>query len=79
MVTGWSGVARKIEPRPEPTGEAGHFLRRLCEDLQELGGQRVEQVGITRAFVEDHELVVPGLPVQTTALGQLPARFGSVG
>jgi hypothetical protein len=33
-------------------------------------------VGITRAFVEYHELVVPGLPVQTTTLGQLPARAG---
>jgi hypothetical protein len=48
----------------------------LFEGLQDFGGERVQQVSVARSFIEDDVLVVPVLPVETGALGELPARLG---
>ena len=72
-------------PRPQ-TGshsrdQRRHVGRELFERLEDLGGERVEQMRVARAFVEDDELVVPGLPVEAGAFRELPANFsgGRVG
>ena len=56
--------------------QCGQVGGELLEGLQDLGRQRIEQMRVPGAFIEDDELVVPGLPVEAGALGQLPADSG---
>ena len=64
------------QARTHPCDQGGHVGGKLLERLQDLRGQGVEQMRVARAFIEDDELIVPGLPVKAGALGELPADGG---
>jgi hypothetical protein len=67
------GVGLEAQTGGQARDQGRQVGGRLRQGLQKLRRQRVEEMGIPGSLIEDDELVIPGLPVEVGAFGQLPA------
>jgi hypothetical protein len=67
------GVGLEAQAGGQARDQGRQVGGRLRQGLQKLRRQRVEEMGIPGSLIEDDELVIPGLPVEVGAFGQLPA------